>query len=44
LTDVGAIADGEILAIVSQERCAAADRADRTLRVVPATQPAIDFA
>jgi hypothetical protein len=44
LTDLGEIGRGEILALISEERSAAARRADSTYGVVPAPEPAPDFA
>jgi hypothetical protein len=44
LVDAGEIGPGEILALVSEERSAAAARADSTYGIVPAPEPAPDFA
>lgn len=44
LTDVGQIGQGEILALISEERSAAARRADSTYGIMPAPDPAPDFA
>ena len=44
LIDVGAIEQGEILALITEERSAAARRADRTYGIVAAPEPATDFA
>jgi hypothetical protein len=44
LADLGVIGPGEILAVVGEERSAAARRADVSLGVPPSTEPAADFA
>lgn len=44
LIDAGEIGQGEILALVSEERSAAARRADATYGIMPAPEPAPDFA
>jgi hypothetical protein len=44
LTDMGLLAPSEMLAIVKEERSAAGRRADVTIRAVPPSEPAPDFA